>query len=286
MDFGISTYCLGNEEISPDLLDRLRDAGFTQIEMFANRPHWDYHDRSLGKNLARWFQANDVAPPFLHLPFFEQKGRGDVRWISTLSDNERDRERAIDEIKRALEFTDLQPVAHVVAHLGSPKQRFSPLQFEHAYSLMRHISEFAGVDILIENIGNEISTVERLREFLTLAQLPDIRICYDTGHGVLQGPLPRLAGVGAIHLSDNNGDYDDHLWPFEGKLNWPEFVTELVRSGFEGPMVFEPSSLPDLEPSQAAARRLEDLIAEARSSSIEFAEKYGMESKDDDNDLH
>ena len=91
--------------------------------------------------------------------------------------------------------------------------------------------------------------MERLREFLTLAQLPDIRICYDTGHGVLQGPLPRLAGVGAIHLSDNNGDSDDHLWPFEGKLNWPEFVTELVRSGFEGPMVFEPSSPPGLEPS-------------------------------------
>ena len=286
MDFCISTHALGEEEISPALLDRLLAAGFTQIEMFANRPHWDYHDRGLGKNLARWFQANDVETPFLHLPFFEQKGRGDVRWISALSDNERDRERAIDEIKRALEFTDLQPVAHVVAHLGSPNQRFSPLQFEHAYSLMRHISEFAGVDTLIENIGNEISTMERLREFLALAQLPEIRICYDTGHGLLQGPLPRLDGVAAIHLSDNNGGSDDHLWPFEGELNWPEFVTELVRSGFEGPMVFEPSNPPDLEPGQAAARRLEALIAEAHSSSIEFAKKYGMESKNDDNDLH
>ncbi len=286
MSFGISTRALGDEEISPALLDRLRKAGFSHVELFANRPHWDYHNRGLGKTIARWFQANAVDLPFLHLPFFEQKGPGDVRWISALTDNERAREQAIDEIKRALEFTDLQPVAHVVVHLGSPNRKFSPLQFEHAYSLMRHISEFAGVDILIENIGNEISTVERLREFLTVTQLPEIRICYDTGHGGLQGPLPRLDGVAAIHLNDNNGHSDDHLWPFEGEFNWPEFVIELVRSGFEGPMVLEASSPADLRRGQESARRLEDLIAEARVSSIEFARKYGLDSVDDDNDLH
>ncbi len=278
MDFGISTYGLGDEKISPALLDHLLASGFKQFELFANRPHWDYHDRSLGKGLARWFQANNVDPPFLHLPFFEQKGPGDVRPISALTDNERDREHAIDEIKRALEFTDLQPVAHVVAHLGSLDQPFSPLQFERAYALVRHITEFSGVNILIENIDNEISTIERIREFLTLAQLHDTRICYDTGHGRLQGPLARLDGIGALHLSDNNGNSDEHLWPFDGVINWPEIVTELVRSGFEGPMVFEVSSLTDLGRSRGSARGLERLFTEAHASSIEFEREYGLDS--------
>jgi len=286
MNFGISTCSVGDQEISPALLDRILKVGFKQVELSANRPHWNYHDRDLGKNLAEWFQANDVDLPILHLPYFEQRGPGDVRWISALTDNERDRELAIDEIKRALEFTDLQPVAHVVAHLGSPTQSFSLLQFEHAYSLMRHIAEFAGVDILVENIGNELSTVERLREFLTVTRLPDIRICYDTGHGGFEGPLPRLDGIGATHLNDHNGTNDFHLWPFEGKLNWPEFVAELVRSNFEGPMVFEASAAEGLERSKGTVSRLEDLIAEAHSSSIEFARKYELESKEDDNDLH
>ena len=285
MDFGISTYAFGNEEISPRLLDHLLRDGFRRIELFANRPHWNYHDRGLTKELARWFQANDVEPPFLHLPFFEQKGKGDVRPISALANSERDRKHAIDEVKRALEFTDLQSVDHVVVHLGVPRQQFTPLLFEHAYALMRHISEFAGVNIVIENIPNEISTMERMTEFLNVSQLPEIRICYDTGHGRLQGPLPQLDGVAQTHLSDNNGSLDDHLWPFEGQLNWPEFVRELVRSGFTGSMVFEALN-PDFDRSREAQSRLEELIDEASRSDKEFARKYRLDLNNDDNDLH
>ncbi len=286
MDIGISTCTMGDQKLSPAMLDRLLEAGYKQIELFASRPHWDYHDRALRKDLARWFQSNDVDPPSLHLPFCERIGHRDVRWISALRANERDRGQAIDEVKRALEFTDLQPVAHVVAHLGSPNDDFNPLGFERAYSLLRHVSEFADVNILIENIGNDWSTVERIREFLTVAQLAEIRICYDTGHGRLQGPLPRLEGIGAIHLSDNTGKDDDHLWPFEGELNWPELAAELVRSDFEGPMTLEASAPTDVSRGQGYRSRLEDLIAEAHASSIDFERKYGLGLRNDDNDLH
>jgi hypothetical protein len=51
-------------------------------------------------------------------------------------------------------------------------------------------------------------------------------------------------------------------------------------------MVFEASAAEGLERSKGTVSRLEDLIAEAHSSSIEFARKYELESKEDDNDLH
>jgi hypothetical protein len=69
-------------------------------------------------------------------------------------------------------------------------------------------------------------------------------------------------------------------------LNWPELARELVRSGFDGPMVFEASRPADLDPRQESTKRFEGLIAEAHVSSIEFAKKYGLDSQDDDNDLH
>ena len=72
---------------------------------------------------------------------------------------------------------------------------------------------------------------------------------------------------------------------FEGQLNWPEFVRELVRSGFAGSMVFEALN-PDFDLSREAQSRLEQLIDEASRSDEEFARKYGLILKNDDNDLH
>lgn len=286
MDFGISTYSFRKKEVRPPLLDRFTSAGFSKLELFANRPHLNYHNRQLQKEIAAWFQSNAVESPSLHLPFFEEIGREKVRWISPLAPDERDRRAAIDEIKRALELTDRLTVSYVVVHFGVPHQTFHPLNFDHAYALIRSISEFAGVDILVENIPNEISTLDRIREFLDVTQLADIRICYDSGHGRLQGSLPRLDGVAAIHLNDNLGDQeDDHSWPFEGTLNWPEFVEEIVRSDYQGPMVFEVSD-GDPEHGARASDRIEGLLAEARASLEEFRTKYKLARRTDDPDLH
>ena len=284
MVFGVSTMAFKNRVLRVEQLEKLRKARYRHIELFANRPHLDYRDRGLTKDIAGWFNANGMPPPSVHMPFYEQVGPSSIRPISALASEERLRLDALDELKRALELSDRMPLSYVVIHLGTLHQEFHPVAFDHAYAMVDTIRSFAGVEILIENIPNEISTLERIRKFTHAARLPDVRICYDTGHGHLQGPIPRLEGVAAIHLNDNGRELDDHLWPFEGTLDWPRLIEEIAMSDYHGPMVFEVHD-EDVERGWDHRARIQDLLAQARSSLDEFREKYGLRRNDDD-DLH
>ncbi len=281
--YGISTFAFENRALRLPLLEKIFAAGFRQVELFANRPHLDYHNRSLQKEIANWFLGNELPPPSLHLPFQEIIGAKQVRWISPLAREKRDRDDAIDEIKRALEISDRMSLAWVVLHLGVPHQQFRPVDFDHAYAAVEVIQSFAGVDILIENIPNEISTLERISEFMKVAGLPDLRICYDSGHSHLEGPVGRLDRVGAIHLHDNTGELDDHLWPFDGTFDWVRLVRELVVSDCSAPLIFEVSD-ERIERGWEIVEHLEELLALARSSIDEFQMKYDLRS--DESDLH
>jgi sugar phosphate isomerase/epimerase len=42
-----------------------------------------------------------------------------------------------------------------------------------------------------------------------------------------------------IHAHDNRGQYDDHLPPGRGKINWEAWWQELAGYGFLGPIVLE-----------------------------------------------
>jgi len=64
--------------------------------------------------------------------------------------------------KRSLEIADQVPLAYVVLHLGNPREQFSPMSFEYAYGAIALIRSFCGAEVMIENIPNEVSTLEGL----------------------------------------------------------------------------------------------------------------------------
>src|SRR5262249_21265027 len=161
--------------------ESIRKAGYERLELFCNRPHLDFHNRTLIRSIGAWFRENALPPPSIHLPFVENIGPKQKLWISPLDPERRHREWAMDEIKRSLELADVVPTSYVVMHLGNPNDSFSPVLFDYAYAAIAQIRAFAGVRIMIENIPNEISTIERIAEFKRVAEVPDVGICYDTG---------------------------------------------------------------------------------------------------------
>jgi sugar phosphate isomerase/epimerase len=262
MDFGISTRCFGQTPLTLDLLERLRRAGFTNIELHATLPGFDYGNRTLRRDIVRWFKENALPAPSLHLPFgrFEE----DVIGVRPL-----ERQRALDEIKRCLEITDLLSLNFAVLHLGSPGQTFSPVLFDHAYRAIATIQSFSGVRVLLETLSNEIATFDRIQEFKAAAQIQDVGICYDTGHGEMEG---RPDG---IHLDDNYGSNDDHMWPYEGTRNWPAFIDRMIALSFDGLIVLEGQD-DQLGKASDSLSRMKDQIAEARNSIEEFRLKYKL----------
>lgn len=179
-----------------------------------------------------------------------------------------ERQLAIDDTKRCLEFADLLPVDFVVLHLGVPGQAFNPVLFDRAYTAVAAIQAFSGVRVLLETLSNEFATPERLAEFRTAAQLPHLGICYDTAHGEMPG------SIDAIHLNDR-GEQDTRVWPFEGTRNWPALVERLTLAAFAGPATLEAED-DRLAAAVDARGRLTDLMAEAAGSIEEFRLKYKL----------
>jgi sugar phosphate isomerase/epimerase len=280
MEFGISTQIYRGQAVTVDLLESIRKAGYERIELFANRPHLDFHDRPLLRSIGRWFIENALPAPSLHLPFIENIGPREKRFISVLEPERRQREAALDEIKRALELSDHTALSCVVMHLGNPNDSFNPVAFEYAYAAISEIRSFSGVDVMIENIPNEISTIERLDEFRKVAELETLGICYDIGHGHLQGASGGFEHARTTHVHDNHGDKDEHLWPFEGTVDWPKLIENLVLANYSGPFMFEARS-ENLSKGREVGERLEELWYEATTSIDEYRLKYKLESAAD-----
>jgi sugar phosphate isomerase/epimerase len=248
MDVGISTRCFGTDPLTLDRLERLRRAEFTQIELHAALPALDYTNRSVIRDIARWFRENELRLPSLHLPFEK----------NILAGSGFERQAALDDFKRCLEIHDLLPVQFVVMHLGDPRQEFNPVAYEHAYRAIATVQSFAGVRILLETLDNDIATFARINEFRNAAQLTNVGICYDTRHGEMEDSCD------AIHIGD-------------GERDWPALIERFVTLAFAGPVILEPG---DDNLGNAADRRsrLTDLRDEADNSLEEFRLKYKLPS--------
>src|SRR5215467_4637888 len=278
MRFGISTQIYRGQPVTVDLLESIRRAGYEDFELFCNRPHLDFHNRSLLRGIGRWFGDNALPSPSLHLPFVENVGPAQRIWISVIEPERRHREAALDEVKRSLELSDYLALDYVVMHLGNPKEKFTPVAFEYAFAAIAQIRAFAGVEVLVENIPNEISTLERIEEFKRVSQVPHIGVCYDTGHAHIQGVQGINGGLENIrttHVHDNDGEKDEHLWPFEGTINWPALIEKLVLASYKGPFMFEARG-EELSKGTDVRGRLEELWYEAQNSIDEYRLKYNL----------
>jgi len=107
---------------------------------------------------------------------------------------------------------------------------------------VEHLRAFAkplGVRILLENIPNELSTPERLVEFIQTSHFEDVGVCFDFGHAHMMTDVPQafetLKGyIHSTHVHDNAKDRDAHLWPGAGSIDWKQAI-ELLRSAPQTP---------------------------------------------------
>ena len=246
----VSTYVFIRQRLHPGLLDGLARAGAEAIEIFCARAHFNYYDRAHVRELAGWFKSNNVKLNSMHAPMFydeEEWTRGPMEPINIVETDRKRQIQATDEIKRALECAEYLPFRFLVQHLGNGNETFDMRKFDAAMTSVEHLRAFAkplGVKVLLENIPNELSTPEKLVEFVGTAHLDDVGFCFDAGHAhmmsnVLQAFDVMKHNTYSTHLHDNAGVMDSHLWPGNGKIDWSE-CTSLLRSAQRGlPLLLE-----------------------------------------------
>ena len=149
------------------------------------------------------------------------------------------RMQMLDEIKRALEIAETVPFRFLIQHLGVAGEEYSERKIDAVFAALEEISLFArqrGVEVLLENTPNALSSAERLLMFLEATHL-DLNFCFDIGHanmheGVENAYRLMKSRVRSTHVHDNDGKDDSHLFPLVaegGTIDWPRTM-DLLRT--------------------------------------------------------
>ena len=96
--------------------------------------------------------------------------------------------------------------------------------------------------------------IQELTYAITELGDPDrLGICLDTGHAFITGAAPYALVdelkdyLQIVHLSDNLGDFDAHLPPYEGNIDWELFMAALCANGLRPMMIMEVNGIEHLE---------------------------------------
>jgi sugar phosphate isomerase/epimerase len=278
--FGISTHLYHDRPLGPEHLQELADFGFCQVELFATIGHFDYHDPSAIDRLAGWLRDARLELHSVHAPIVEHRLNGE--WgapLSIAAAAERARTQAVAECVAALQVAGRIPFRFLVVHLGIPDDLKPPAEANARQAAQRSIEEIAaaaaplGVQVAVEVIPNKLSAAQvlvRLVEDELELPPPGVGICLDMGHAFLMGDLVDAIEIVSgelvtTHVHDNGGKGDDHLAPFDGKIDWPTTLMSLEKVGYEGLILFElaNTSTPRevLQKTVAVRRRFEDILA-------------------------
>jgi sugar phosphate isomerase/epimerase len=162
----------------------------------------------------------------------------------------------VDEIKRALDIAEVIPYRYLIQHLGVSGEEFSLHKVDAGFAALEELAIFArqrGVEILLENIPNELSTAERLVQFNELTHLK-LNFAFDTGHANIAGSVADTyrimkSRIRSTHIHDNNGKEDQHLFPLisaGGTVDWPATMELLEPGESQYPLMLELKEQPDI----------------------------------------
>jgi sugar phosphate isomerase/epimerase len=227
----LSTHLFMTQRLHPGLLELAARADVQGVELFAARQHFDYASREHVDELAGWFASNALEPFSMHAPLFPDRemGRAGAPAVNVVHPEKSRRIDSMDEIKRALEVAERIPFRHLVLHLGEREDKWSPRTMEYAETALEHLGAFArplGVKLLIENLVSDATTPENLMTILEMGHLSNVGVCLDMGHAhIAQTVGEGIATLGerivSVHVHDNHGLKDEHLWPGDGTIDWP-----------------------------------------------------------------
>ncbi|HJW98596.1 MAG TPA: sugar phosphate isomerase/epimerase family protein [Terriglobales bacterium] len=274
----MSTHVRVRERLQVSHLEAMLRGGAQAIELFCQKEHFDYTERSRVREFAAWFAEHPGVLHSLHAPIYSESdyGRHMAPQVNLVHEEKRQRVAAMDEVKRAIEFAEQAPFRFLVQHLGVSKETWEPRKMEYAITALEHLRFFAkplGVTVLVENIANEIATPDRLKEIVSTAHFEDVGFCFDIGHahfgdGVRASFATMKDRIRSTHLHDNHGERDEHLWIGEGTIDWDEAMA-LLRSAPHVPaLLLEITGESQKDITSAATEsfgRLEKALSEAQA---------------------
>jgi sugar phosphate isomerase/epimerase len=283
----LSTYLFVSHKLTPELLAKISENGFSALEVFCSRAHFDYGSKQEIQALASALEANRMTLSSLHAP--TSRDLSATRESGTpLSICEVERVRrieAMDELKRAIDVSEELPFSRMVLHMGGTRETADPRKRDAAFSSLEHLvlhAHHAGVTLAMENTTSEMGDPAYLRSFVDETRLTGLRFNFDIGHAHLaDGPAeerleksfaPLRELTASVHLHDNHAEKDEHLPPYDGTIDWSAAIPLLKTASSEDlPLVLELK-----EKFGADALSLAEQLAAARAAFDKFENAWSV----------
>ena len=190
---------------------------------------------------------------------------GPWHWPPT-DDTEGNRQERLKKMKRAVLITSLLDCKHLVIHPIMPygTEDLDSGEAESTWALnvsfftaLVEYAERYDVTICIENMpmpAFSIATPEKVLELVKTINKDLCKVCLDTGHVAVFPELSvgnevrRLGDhLKVMHIHDNMGDHDAHLYPSKGIIDWGDFIKAVNEIGYTGVLSLETSPPGNLE---------------------------------------
>jgi sugar phosphate isomerase/epimerase len=269
MEHALSTHLFANHRLTTALLEKIWDAGIAAVEIFCARQHLDHTNGAQLVELRHWFRDSELKLWSLHAPVYTDDvwGRSGPHSIINITEPVKSRRIAmVDEIKRAIEVVEYVPFRYLIQHLGMEEEEFDERKLDAAFSSLDELSVFArqrGVEILIENIPNQLSSADRLAYFLETTHL-NLNLCFDVGHAHLMEGIESAFSImqyriRSTHVHDNDGSADAHLFPFlaqSGTVDWASTMALLRSHADQYPLLLELREDPERKQPLPAVREI------------------------------
>jgi sugar phosphate isomerase/epimerase len=252
MPRALSTFLFVNHRLTSVWLDRIWDAGIPYVEIFCARQHFDYRDRAQIRELGYWFRDSELKLHSLHSPLYSDDvwGQSGPDSVINLTEPVKHKRLAmLDEIKRCLDISEIVPFRYLIQHVGNTGEEWDEFKVDAVFSALEEVNMFArqrGVEVLLENTPNALSSAQRLLLFFELTHM-DLNICLDTGHANMNEGVDtafRLlkSKIRSTHVHDNDGKDDSHLFPMVsegGTVDWPRAMESLRTLDSDCPLLLE-----------------------------------------------
>lgn len=173
------------------------------------------------------------------------------------------REIRFKKMVLALELTSLLDCKNMVIHPIMPFGDENDPNPEASWSINKEFfgrllvfAEKFNVNLCLENVPSRalsLASGESVLRFIRELNQPYFKFCLDTGHALITGEKPEAlvkeAGdlLAALHIHDNHGQRDEHLWPTQGIIDWPAFMNALKEKHFQGALSLETGVVSDLK---------------------------------------
>lgn len=278
MNHVLSTHLFVQNRLTSVWLEKVWNSGIPAVEIFCARRHFDYADTAQMRELGHWFRDAQLTVHSLHAPIYSDDvwGRSGPNAVIDITEPEkRKRIVSVDEIKRAIEFAEFVPFRYLVQHIGVSGLDYAPHRVDAAFTALEELTVFArqrGVEVLVENIPNALSSAERLVLFNEQTHM-NLNFCFDVGHAHMNEGVETAYGIMAsrirsTHVHDNNGIEDQHLFPLApggGSIDWRKTMDLLGSRPDQYPLLLELRQMADMPNPIAVVRdlfeRLENLPA-------------------------